>query len=448
MRNTALKTSFTLLPLMICTGLYLFHLSLIWRYSVDVPFEDEWASFEPNQLPSGLSFSSLIVQHNEHRLVTTRLLVWLQYRINGWNLAVHQIINFLLYGVTLLTLLWVLMSDGPPHVGVAVLWFAPYLLSPINRANHFWGYQSQLHFWLFFLVLGCYFLIRETDKWSDTASGTMAAILSMYSMAGGVISDLVLLGMYGFLTAVRVRSSKNYERHGRYYLRAAFVLGFLGAAILFWLSGYSKPPYHPALVLPYESKFWSYFLNIVAFGFGFDQVSNILGVFCLLVVVLPVVGSAAIYGRSLPVGLWRSITLTLAVLGVLASVSSGRAGFGIGQSKESRYFELAMPLLPLCVFNWTLFLQAKKSLMAAVVASFWIICLISFSNNWRQFRFYKQEAARRQTGLKCLAAYYEGKGDGNCPTIFPVPLPARLLEGARVLNVSFYRKIASQRGGQ
>jgi hypothetical protein len=124
---------------------------LIWKYAVDVPFEDEWASFEPNQLPSGLSFSSLIVQHNEHRLVTTRLLVWLQYRLNGWNLAVHQIINFLLYGVTLLTLLWVLMSDGPPHVGVAVLWFAPYLLSPINRANHFWGYQSQLHFWFFFL---------------------------------------------------------------------------------------------------------------------------------------------------------------------------------------------------------------------------------------------------------------------------------------------------------
>jgi len=140
--------------------------------------------------------------------------------------------------------------------------------------------------------------------------------------------------------------------------------------------------------------------------------------------------------------------LTLAVLGVLASVSSGRAGFGIGQSKESRYFELAMPLLPLCVFNWTFFLQAKKSLMAAAVASFWIICLISFSNNWRQFRFYKQEAVRRQIGLKCLAAYYEGKGDGNCPTIFPGPLPTRLLEGAKILNVSFYRRIASQRGGQ
>jgi hypothetical protein len=180
-------------------------------------------------------------------------------------------------------------------------------------------------------------LIRETEKWSDIAIGTMAAILSMYSMAGGVISDLILLVMYGFLTAVRVCSSKNYERHGGYYFCAAFVLGFLGAAILFWLSGYSKPPYHPALVLPYESKFWSYFLNIVAFGFGIDQVSNILGVFCLFVVVLPVVGSAAIYGQSLPVGLWRSITFDL---------GSARS-FGIGVQWTSWFWYWAVKGIPL-----------------------------------------------------------------------------------------------------
>jgi hypothetical protein len=79
-----------------------FSLSVDLEYAVDVPFEGEWASFEPSQLPSGLSLGGLIVQHNEHHLVTTRLLIWLQYRLNGWNLAVHQIFNVSLYGITLL----------------------------------------------------------------------------------------------------------------------------------------------------------------------------------------------------------------------------------------------------------------------------------------------------------------------------------------------------------
>lgn len=446
--TTGLKLWLTGLALLICITLYIFHFQLIWKYAVDVPFEDEWANFEAQQLPSGLSLSGLIVQHNEHRLATTRLLIWLQYHLNGWNLAVHQIFNFFLYGITLLALFRLLTSNGPPQVGFAILCFMAYLLSPINHVNHFWGYQSQLHFWLLFLVLACYFLIREADRWLDIVLGTAAAILSMYSMAGGVISGVVLLVMFGVLTIGRVRSLENTGRAGGYYLRAAFVLVLLGGAIFFWLNNYSKPSYHPAVVLPYEFKFWSYFVNILALGFGVDQVSNILGVFFLSVVLLPIVGLILTYRRNLPIGLWRSITVTLAVLGVLASVSIGRAGFGVEHAKESRYFEVAMPLLPLAGFNWTLLLQARKALMITVVGSLWIICFVAFWNNWREFRIYKREAVRRESGLKCLTAYYNGKGDGNCPTIYPGPLPTRLLEGAKTMNVSFYHRIVSQRGGQ
>jgi hypothetical protein len=173
-------------------------------------------------------------------------------------------------------------------------------------------------------------------------------------------------------------------------------------------------------------------------------VSTTLGVFYLCVVLTPVTGLILICGRNLPIGAWRSFTLTVAVLGVLASVSAGRAGFSIEQAKAPRYFEFGMLLLPLSVLNWTFFLQRSKSLRVAAVASLWIICLLAFRDNWRDFRYYKREAVHRKVGLDCLTAYYEGKGDNNCPTIFPVPLPAHLLEEATALNVSFYRSIASQ----
>ena len=428
---------------LICVALFCVHFYLISRYAVDVPYQDEWGSFEADQLPSGLSVRTLSVQNNEHRIATTRLLIWLLYHVNGWNLAIHQDINFVLYGLTLLLLAWLLMSDGSQHTGFVVLSFTIFLLSPINRVNHFWGYQSQLHFWLLFLVLACYFLFREAENWFDLVVGALAAILCMYSMAGGVVASLVLIVMFTLFKINGIRAKRSASPYLSSFLPAIFILAVLGTASLFWLSDYGRPSYHPALVLPYKWRFWKHFLNIVAFGFGIDQVSTKIGVFYLILVLLPILGLVCHYGRNLPISSWRRITLTLAVLAVLASVSAGRAGMGTEHSKESRYFELAMPLLPLSIVNWTVFLQDKKRWRTAALVILWIICCLAFGDNWRQFRFYKREAVKRQMGIACLQAYYEGRGDSNCPTLYPVPLPTRLLEQAKNLNVSFYRRISN-----
>ena len=233
MRNTALEVGLTGLVLVVCTGLYLFHFSLIWKHAVDVPYEDEWASFESNQLPIGLSLGGLVAQHNEHRLATTRLVIWLQYRLNGWNLAIHQKANFILYALSLVAVYWLLASEQPSHLGLAVLCFMVYLLSPINHKNHFMGYQSQIHFWLLFLVLACYFLFRDPQNWLDNGIGAGAAVLSMYSLAGGVVSSLVLLMMFGLLTAARVRSCKDSERCAAYFFHAVVVLVLIGVRHFF-----------------------------------------------------------------------------------------------------------------------------------------------------------------------------------------------------------------------
>jgi hypothetical protein len=442
---SGLQTWFTGFAFFLCIGLYCFHFHLIWKYVVDVPYEDEWASFEPNQLPSGVSLGGLIVQHNEHRLVTTRLLVWLQYCLNVWNLAIHQIVNFVFYGLILLAIVWLARRDAPEDVGLGVLcFFLVYLLSPINRANHFMGYQSQVHFWLLFLVLACCLVFSEAEKWVDLAIGTVAAILSTYSMAGGFVSSLVMLTMFGMFKASRINCSTQSSQCKRSYFHQICVFGILSTITLLWLVDYRKPLHHPVLTLPHEWQFWVHFLNLVAFGFGIDRVSTTLGAFFMCVVLAPMVGLILIHGRNLPTGSWRSFTLILAVLGVLASVSAGRAGFGIEQAKESRYFEFAMPLLPLSVVNWTLFLRRRKCFIAATVASLWIICLLAFWDNWREFRYYKREAVDRRIGLKCLEEYYKEKGGSNCPTLFPSPLPTRWLEEAKALNVSFYRSITSQ----
>jgi hypothetical protein len=222
------------------------------------------------------------------------------------------------------------------------------------------------------------------------------------------------------------------------------VVGFLGSALLLWLLDYRKPPYHPALALPHQWKFWSHFLNIVALGFGVDRVSNTLGAICILIVLAPVVGIILVNKRNLRVGQWRTLALMLGVLGVLASIAAGRAGFGVEQAKDSRYFEVGMLLIPLSLVSWSFLLQEKKLLRAGLIAGLWIFCFQTFWNNWKEFRQYKRVAIQRKAGLTCLTAFYKGDGDNNCPTLYPVPIPTQLLEGAKALNVSFYRRITDQ----
>ncbi len=427
-----------------CIGLYLVHLYLIWTYAVDVPYLDEWANFEANQLPSGLSLENLFAQHNEHRIMTTRLFVSLQFHLSGWNLAIHQLLNFFIYGLILIAIGWIAKGAAPQIPGWLILSFMVFLLSPINWFNHFMGYQSHVHFWLLFYLLSAIFLFSETQRWLDVVVGSALAILSTCSDAAGFVSSFALLVTFALFKIIRIHSSAESRGDARSYFQLILVVGFLGTALLLWLLDYQKPPLHPALVLPYKWKFWSHFLNIVALGFGVKRVSNTAGVFCILIVLVPVVGVILTNKGNLRAGQWRTLALMLGVLGVMASVAAGRAGFGVEQAKDSRYFEVGMVLIPLSLVSWTFLLQEKKLLWAGLIAGLWIFCFQAFWNDWKKFRYYKREAVQRKAGLTCLTAYYEGKGDSNCPTLSPVPIPTRWLAEAKALNVSFYRSIASQ----
>ena len=84
------------LPLIACAVLFLWHLGVIYKHAVNVPYWDEWETFQQDALPSGLSLGWLLAQVNEHRILVGRLQIWALYHLDGWNLRHHQILNFLL----------------------------------------------------------------------------------------------------------------------------------------------------------------------------------------------------------------------------------------------------------------------------------------------------------------------------------------------------------------
>jgi hypothetical protein len=454
-RSTGLSSKskkwLTALPLLACIGLFLVHFFVIWKYAVDIPYWDEWVTFSPKYLPKGLTFHWLFAQQNEHRPATTKLLVWSLFQLNGWNLIVHQLLNFALYGFILIWIVWFAKKISKVPVWI-ILSFMIFLLSPINYENHSWGYQSLIHFWLLFFLASSYYLFTESQRWSDLIIACTLSILSIYSFGSGVVSTSTVLVIFCIFKCARAFSSKDRGKRTLEFLQLVAVIIVLGSALALWFVGYHKPPYHPALTFPYKLKFWNFFLNIVSFGFGIDRASRLLGVVCLLIVLVPIWGIWR-QKSNLSGGQWATLAIAISILAVLGSASVTRAGFGVGVAKSSRYAEFGMILIPFSLLNWSFFLKDRERSRNQVIAGLWVFCFLTFANNWigfgnydagaPSFRNYPALAARKMVGVECVRAYYFQGGNGNCPTIYPGVLAAEL-EEAKKLNVSFYRSMYHQ----
>lgn len=412
---------------------------MIHKYAVNVPYWDEWSMFAGDDHPASIDPAWLHAQHNEHRVVTTKILVWLQFHLNGWNYPLNLLINFAIFGVLLACLIRLARKLAPLLPLWVVFSFIIFLLSPINWFSHFSALQSAFHFHLLLFFLACSCLFDERQRFQELLIACIAAVLCIYSSAGGFVTTVVLLGAFCLFKGMRIyQAAGSKERRGE-LVQMILILGIVGAALAAWTIGYTKPSYHPALVYPYRLQFWHFFVNLVSLGFGFRGLSSMLGALCLLIVLIPVGGEIWKRRHNLARVRWTAYVAVLAMLANLASISAGRAGFAVGAAKSGRYVELVMPLVLLSVCHWAIFLRDQKALRTGVLIALWFFCFTGFALKW-DFGIYKAPSAARLEGLRCVEAYYRGTGDDRCPTVSPFPL-GTVLEQAKRLNASLYREL-------
>lgn len=428
------------LAVLLCLGLYVIHFAILQGYAVNVPYWDEWDALDPNQLPAGFSLSWVFSQHNEHRIVTTRLFTWALYKLNGWNLITHQTINFLLYALLLFLIVCFARRFLPQLGSWIILVFMLFLLSPIAWENHFWGFQMQFHFSLLFFLAAVYFWYDERQRWSDIVLGSVMAVLAIYSISSGLISGLVGLSVFTLFKLLRLRSASNTEIRKRELQQLLWVVGLVGGSIALWFVDYHSVARHPLHVLPYKKLFWMYFVNIVGLGFGLDVKEFLPNFFFLLVVLTPILGGIWQERGRLPNSSWAVYSAVAGILASLSVITIGRANFGVAQAKGSRYSEIAMILIPLTVMAWAIFLKDRKRVRVGMLLGLWLLCFLTFANNWSEFSEYEAHAKQRTRGVLCIEKYYAGQGDGNCPSLYPLPL-AEKLDEAKQLNISFYQSI-------
>lgn len=437
-----MNTWLTRLLLVACVALYAGHLWVLCANAVNVPFWDEWALLKPGALPAGLTARWVFGQENEHRVVLTKLLTWALVRTTGWNLVASMVVTYAVYGV-LLACVFLFARKMVPHLPAWVtLAFTVFLLSPINWENHFWGFESSYHFAMLFSLLATYFLFGEPQTGPRLLAGALSAVLAAYSFVSGLVAALVVLAAFALFKILRARRAEGDWPRREYAQLAAAAAPALALIALYFVD-YRSVPSHPPAALPHTASFWDYFTNLVSWGFGFETDSVVIGVFCLLVVLVPVALDVRAAGWRLPGSSWAVHAFTLGVLCVLAAIAVGRANTS-GRAKISRYSDFAMMLVPFSVFAWAIVLRERAALRRYALAALWALCCVGFSYKWLWFPVYREQGEARREGVRCIREYYERGGRGMCPTIFPGPI-GPMLDEAKKMNLSFYRDIEAGR---
>ncbi|OGU06108.1 MAG: hypothetical protein A2X82_06270 [Geobacteraceae bacterium GWC2_55_20] len=417
--------------------LYAYQLYLVNRYAVDLPYEDEWDYFKASALSQEFSWSWLLAFHNEHRIVLTKLLAWVNLKFFGLDFALQKILNMILFGGLLVVLVRfkdsVVGRDSFPIFPL----FLVFLLSPIARENHLWAFQSQFHLVLLFSVAA---LITAYNLKIDCSSawGTgLLMLLAMYTFSAGAVFAVVYLSCISVYVLSGIARGEVGLGAGRRFLLIVGSLTAVGMLLLF--HGYVTPPWPPPRLYPTNFRFWDYYMNIISFGFGFSTVSILPGIVCLLWVLCPPILLLWRRETRWQPATWQIVTALLSILAVLAAISMGRGNFG--EPKTSRYAEIGFMLIPYAALAW--WLVVKDGGRWKIVPVFlWFFCFAGYFNDWSADK-YAEAKQIDLYNLECVEGYFTGIGDGVCQG----RTTPQDLDRAKAMGARFTRQFNSNRDG-
>lgn len=380
---------------------HFFHLSI---YLVDIPTMDEWggASFYPGLQTPELNWNFILAPHNMHRIVPTKLEYWLLQHYADLNFATLALINFFVFGLLSFSFLRALERRFSTPMGHFLVIFA----TTAMHENHFWGFGGQFHFCLGFYFLAVHAAVCDSAyRWSSL----LWIAAAMLSFASGVAyaGSLVLL----FLCLAWIR-----RRPIEYSMLAVSTATMMGLWIL------SGPAVEAEFTTPTSARFWDYFLNLLASGFGYTTRNLMPGA----AILATAAGSAALLAwtlsresaklRSNVAGL---LSLAFGLIAGLVSTSMGRAH--MNSPKTSRYVELGIFLIPILWLIVRLALKGEPRSSGSRLATnvgliaLAIALIAPFASTYDYKSVYKPMFRQKHVTAACVRRYLFYGGDKTCP---------------------------------
>jgi len=405
----------------------------VLRHAVDVPYWDDWAALDPGALDRPLRWAWLVGFHNVHRTVWTNLSIWLLYRLDGWNLAVHLALNFLLFAALAIGFLRSLERCFTAHLGP----FLVPLASAIPDEIHLHASNGQWTFALGFAFLAWVFALRA-DRWSNLSP--LFAVAAAFAMGTGVV--LVLTGYVALLLALALLQP------GR-RIRIAAWGATVAAGIWWWARGYPSSP--APSTSPFSAAFWEHLGAMVAGGFGWSaRPEPAVGWAILALLAASAVVTLLRLPRMDAPERVRWVALLCgcgAIVLALGSISLARAWAGVGGALSGRYLVVSMFLVaPLWLLVQRQLVQrAPERVQLPTSAVLLLALLLPFVRDLDFSERYGRQQARRLAGLSCIWQMVRVGLPPRCPAI-QYDLAAAPVHHARALQLglSYLRDLGPQ----
>jgi len=338
---------------------------IIYAYGNPTPYWDQWdaeaAFIYPKWINGSLGFLDLISLHNEHRILTTRLLALLIFELNGeiWNPLIQMFVNAIIHSLALTLLLYLLGKDLNKKQQVYFLLFSLIILSiPFGWENTLAGFQAQFYFLLLFTFLFLWGLsnyeVGSIKWWISLFFG----ILCPLSLASGAIS----LFAGGLVLIIKKREYKSSGFFNILEIISPFILAF----IFIYLTPVLNQ--HATLKAQSLQQFISSFLIITAWPYN----NRLFGP---LLVQLPLLIFSYLFFKNSNYKKSDNIFIFAIILwffGQIISISYGRS---IG-STSSRYLDLFSIGIILNFFIVLRFYQAGLESMRKRIIVFAILWVI------------------------------------------------------------------------
>jgi len=355
-------------------------------------------------------------QHNEHRIVLSRILFWLDYELFNGNsvflfvmnavLACVSVLLFYLFSRDLLTAHFAEQRQLLLWVFTALI--CAWLFQWMQDQNFAWAFQSQFFLAQLMPLLALYLLSRAVNAGAKQRgwfiAACMAGVACVGTMANGVLA-LPLMTLY----ALAVRQPRT--RVG--------VLAVMSVLMLFlYFFDYAAPVSHgageqsafaqPLLWIHYAFLYLGtpFYLLFGEDNTGMSAALIATSVIAVVSITLLTVTLRDLWIRRHPLEAAQAITLALVfyiiyLVGTAFGTGSGRLIFGLNQALEPRYTTPALMawaavfvlLLPLVIRHWR---AARWALIPAGLG----LLLLMVTLQWRALEpLHNQVFAHKVAGL-------------------------------------------------
>jgi hypothetical protein len=381
-----------------------------------VLYWDEWDARLTMDVPFGeLNWNLLWQQHNEHRIVLSKILFFLDFRFfNGSNIPLI-FLNFVFVAMTVLVMhktVGLGADRAPKNSRIALIYiFTLFSFSVLQIENYSWGFQTQFFLSVLIPLTSFLFYLKFTTKNQNRylVLSYFCALASLGTMASGNFSIIVIL-----LTSLYLR------RQVREVATHALVAFFLLSLYTYEYESSNASPLatfiqHPEFVANYVLTYFTSPINQLTYF----KIPTIISIFTLGV-FLSSLRRVFLNMKYRDISILNSIGIMIFLYTFLIALVSagGRYYFGVGQASASRYTTISL-------LGWfgAILVLANKNVKSKEVQKFtWVKLAIVLTFAFLPFQIINSNAmndVKSHRNLASIALLHSIQDDSISIALYP-----------------------------